>query len=89
VAVGVLGLSFLFLLFVARLDSEQYLARYGTISKLYFKSNSSISEALDFGMFPDKSMFVGKLASDTLVELPGSREAVSLEIVEIEGMSIF
>ena len=88
-AVEMLGLSFLFLLLEARLDSEQYLARYGAISKLYFKSNSSISEALDFGMFPDKSMFDGKLASDTLVELPGSREAVSLEIVEIEGMSIF
>ena len=65
------------------------MARYGAILKLYFKSNSSISEALDFGMFPDRSIFVGKLASDTLVELPGGRESVSLEIVGIEGMSIF
>ena len=89
VAVEMLGLSFLFLLLEARLDSEQYLARYGAISKLYFKSNASISEALEFDMFPDKSMFVGKFASDPLVELPGSRESVSLEIVEIEGMSIF
>ena len=87
-AVRVLGLSFLFLLLVARLDSELYLARCGAISKLCFRSNASISEALKFGMLPDKSMFVRMLASVMLVGLPGSWGLVSLEIMEIEGMSI-
>jgi hypothetical protein len=89
VAVEMLGLSFLFLLLEARLDSEQYLARYGAISKLYFKSNASISEALEFDMLPDKSIFVRNLASDMLAELPGSMESVSLEVEEIKGMYIF
>ena len=88
-AVGVLWLSFLFLLLESRLDSEQYLARYGAISKLYFKSNASISEALEFDMLPDKSIFVRNLASDMLAELPGSMESVSLEVEEIKGMYIF
>jgi hypothetical protein len=73
----------------SRLDSEQYLARYGEISKLYFKSNASISEALEIDMLPDKTIFVRILASDMLAELPGSMESVSLEVEDIKGMYIF
>ena len=41
-----LGLSFLFLLPISRLNSVQYFAKSGAMSRLYFDSNDSISASL-------------------------------------------